>query len=94
METELDPLAALPKLRLGALQTSLYAYRLSTQGGIFFVEARDDGKSSGQVNYVTAGIILKAAGEKFRDDEIGQLMALNALENVIEFSAAAIAPRE
>jgi hypothetical protein len=54
--------------------------------GIFFVEADKAAHSSEQVNFVTSGIILKAAGENFRDDEIGRLMAQNALDNVMEVS--------
>lgn len=89
METEIDPIKSLPRLRLGALQTPLYAYRISPYG-IFFVEATEEGESSGQVNFVTSGIILKAAGEKFHDEEIGKLMAQNALENIVEVSSSGL----
>lgn len=78
-----SPLEKLPRLRLGAVQTFLYAYRLSPFG-VFFVEAKEDGSSADQCNFVTAGIILNAAGESFRDDEISRLLAKVAIENVID----------
>lgn len=92
METEKDEFAAieerkkLPILQLGPARTYLYAYRISPFG-IFFTEAKEDATSSEQVNFVTSGIILKAAGERFRDEEIGRLLAQNAIDNVLEVSS-------
>lgn len=82
-EPNFDVLERLPRLRLGAAQTYLYAYDITSQG-VYFIEAKEDGTSSGQPNFVTSGIILKAAGPSFRADEIGKLMAQVALDNIVD----------
>lgn len=89
-EMEIDPLNSLPRLRLGAAQTFLFSYRV-TPVGIFFVEAKEDGGSAEQLNFVTSGIIVKAAGETFRDEEIGRLMAESALGDVLNVNHGLVA---
>lgn len=71
-----------PYLQLGQLRTELYAYRVVDNCGIYFVEATDDHESSGQVNFITNGIILNVAGKEFRNHEIGKLLAENAVDSV------------
>ncbi len=68
-------------LQIGNLRTELWAYRI-TDSGIFFIEATDKNESSGQVNFITNGIILNVAGKEFRNHDIGQLLAQNAIDSV------------
>lgn len=85
-----EALNKLPLLQLGPSRTYLHAYRI-TPHGIFFIEANDQtSQSCEQVNFVTSGIILRAAGDSFRDDEIGKIMAANALGNVLQVSNAGL----
>lgn len=70
-----------PYLQLGQLRTELWAYRITDQG-IFFVESTDSHESSGQVNFITNGIILNVAGKEFRNHEIGKLLAENAVDSI------------
>lgn len=70
-----------PYLQLGNLRTELYAYRIEDQG-IFFVESTDSHENSGQVNFITNGLILNVAGKEFRNHEIGKLLAENAVDSI------------
>lgn len=70
-----------PSLQIGNMRTQLFAYRIS-DSGIFFVEATEKNESSDQVNFITSGIILNAAGKEYRDHEIGRLLAQNAIDSV------------